>query len=63
MAPWPEWQFEYVGTRFLGKLLGQWTTLWVSLIRRLFRLLLKAAKMISHGSRSLKANPRSSSGI
>ena len=38
MAPWPEWQFEYVGTRFLGKLLGWWTTVWVSLIRQIFRL-------------------------
>jgi hypothetical protein len=38
MPPWPEWQFEYVGSRFLGKLLGLWSGLWVSLIRKLFRL-------------------------
>lgn len=39
MPPWPEWQFEYVGSRFLGKLLGLWSGLWVSMIRKLFRLL------------------------
>ena len=38
MPPWPEWQFEYIGSRFLGKLLGMWTGLWVSFVRKLFRL-------------------------
>ena len=62
MAPWPEWQFEYVGTRFLGKLLGLWTALWVSLARRLFWLLTKIARIVFHVSPSRKTNPRSSSG-
>ncbi len=42
MPPWPEWQFEYMGSRFLGKLLGLWSSLWVSLVRKLFRLLTKS---------------------
>lgn len=40
MPPWPEWQFEYVGSRFLGRLLGLWSSFCVSVIRRLFRLTL-----------------------
>ncbi len=44
MPPWPEWQFEYMGSRFLGKLLGLWSSLWVSLVRKLFRLLTKAVR-------------------
>jgi hypothetical protein len=40
MPPWPEWQFEYVGSRFLGRLLGLWSRFCVSVIRRLFRLTL-----------------------
>jgi hypothetical protein len=44
MPPWPEWQFEYMGSRFLGRLLGLWSSLWVSLVRKLFRLLTKAAR-------------------
>jgi hypothetical protein len=40
MPPWPEWQFEYVGSRFLGRLLGLWSSFCVSVIRRLFRLIL-----------------------
>lgn len=39
MPPWPEWQFEYMGSRFLGRLLGFWSSLWVSLVKKLFRLL------------------------
>jgi len=40
MPPWPEWQFEYVGSRFLGRLLGLWSRFCVSAIRGLFRLTL-----------------------
>src|ERR1035437_837028 len=40
MPPWPEWQFEYVWSRFLGRLLGLWSSFCVSAIRRLFRLTL-----------------------
>ena len=40
MPPWPEWQFEYVGSRFLGRLLGLWSSFCVSVIRRLFQLAL-----------------------
>jgi hypothetical protein len=50
MPPWPEWQFEYMGSRFLGRLLGLWSKLWVSLVRKLFQLLTKTAR-----------NPRDSS--
>jgi hypothetical protein len=59
MAPWPEWQFEYVGTRFLGKLLGWWTTLWAGLIRQVFRLLSKAAGVLRR-TRDLNVKPGSS---
>jgi hypothetical protein len=38
MPPWPEWQFEYVGSRFLARLLGLWSSFCVSAIRGLFRL-------------------------
>jgi hypothetical protein len=44
MPPWPEWQFEYMGSRFLGRLLAFWSSLWVSLVRKLFRLLTKTAR-------------------
>lgn len=44
MPPWPEWQFEYMGSRFLGRLLGLWSSLWVSVVRRLFQLLTKASR-------------------
>jgi hypothetical protein len=44
MPPWPEWQFEYMGSRFLGRLLGLWSSLWVSLVRKLFRLFTKTTK-------------------
>jgi hypothetical protein len=36
MPPWPEWQVEYVGSSFLGKLLGLWCGFWISLLKRLF---------------------------
>jgi ABC-type lipoprotein release transport system permease subunit len=36
MPPWPEWQVEYVGSSFLGKLLGFWLGFWISLPKRLF---------------------------
>ena len=36
MPPWPEWQVEYVGSSFLGKLLGLWCGFWISLPKRLF---------------------------
>jgi hypothetical protein len=36
MPPWPEWQVEYVGSSFLGKLIGLWCGFWISLLRRLF---------------------------
>src|SRR5258708_4504595 len=42
MPPWPEWQFEYIGTRFLGKLLGQWFALWVKLLKKTFRFFAKS---------------------
>ena len=41
MPPWPDWQFEYIGSQFLGRLLGLWSALWVSLLKRLFRFLTK----------------------
>ena len=44
MPPWPEWQFEYMGSQFLGRLLGFWSSLWVSLVRKLFRSLTKTAR-------------------
>jgi hypothetical protein len=44
MPPWPEWQFEYMGSRFLGRLLGFWSSLWVYLVRKLFRSLTKTAR-------------------
>ena len=44
MPPWPECQFEYMGSRFLGSLLGFWSSLSVSLVRKLFRLLTKTAR-------------------
>jgi hypothetical protein len=44
MPPWPEWQFEYMGSRFLGRLLGLWSSLWVSLVTKLFQLLTKTAR-------------------
>ena len=60
MPPWPEWQFEYMGSRFLGRLLGLWSSLWVSLVRKLFQLLTKKARnrrdhlsRNSHGYNSL----------
>ena len=37
MPPWPEWQVEYVGSSFLGKLLGLWSAFWISLVKTLFR--------------------------
>ena len=44
MPPWPEWQFEYVGSRFLGRLLGLWSSFCVSVIWRLFRLALATVR-------------------
>ena len=44
MPPWPDWQFEYMGSRFLGRLLGLWSSLWVSVVRKLFQLLTKASR-------------------
>lgn len=44
MPPWPEWQFEYMGSRFLGRLLGLWSSLWVSLVRKLFQSFTKTAR-------------------
>src|SRR6266446_8584322 len=55
MPPWPEWQFEYMGSRFLGRLLGFWSSLWVSLVRKLFRLLTKTARN-RHDSSSWNSN-------
>lgn len=37
MPPWPEWQVEYVGASFLGKLLGFWSAFWISLLKKLLR--------------------------
>ena len=39
MPPWPEWQLEYIGTRYLGKLLALWTALWIAVFRKIFRLI------------------------
>ena len=39
MPPWPEWQLEYIGTRYLGKLLALWTAFWIMLFRKIFRLI------------------------
>ena len=36
MPPWPEWQVEYIGASFLGKLLGLWSVFLISLFRKLF---------------------------
>ena len=44
MPPWPEWQFEYMGSRFLGKLLGFWSGLWVSLLKKLIQFLGKTVR-------------------
>jgi hypothetical protein len=54
MPPWPEWQFEYVGSRFLGRLLGLGSSLCVSLIRKLFGLTLAIIK----GPRSAQGFPK-----
>ena len=40
MPPWPEWQLEYIGTRYLGKLLALWTAFWITVFRKIFRLIL-----------------------
>ena len=40
MRPWPDWQFEYVGWRFLGRLLGLWSSFCMSLFRNIFRLVI-----------------------
>ena len=39
MPPWPEWQLEYIGTRYLGKLLALWTAFWILVFRKIFRLI------------------------
>jgi hypothetical protein len=39
MPPWPEWQLEYIGTRYLGKLLALWTAFWITVFRKFFRLI------------------------
>ena len=39
MPPWPEWQVEYVGSSFLGRLLGLWCGFWITLPKRLFHIL------------------------
>lgn len=39
MPPWPEWQLEYIGTRYLGKLLALWTAFWITVFRKIFRLI------------------------
>jgi|SRR5579863_3342847 len=39
MPPWPEWQLEYIGTRYLGKLLAFWTAFWITVFRKIFRLI------------------------
>ena len=44
MPRWQEWRFEYIGSRFLGRLLGLWWYLWALLVLRLFRVLAKAAR-------------------
>jgi hypothetical protein len=44
MPPWPDWQFEYMGSRFLGRVLSLWSSLWVSVVRKLFQLLTKASR-------------------
>jgi len=44
MPPWPDWQFEYMGSRFLGRVLSLWSSLWVSVVRKLFQLLTKTSR-------------------
>lgn len=39
MPPWPEWQLQYIGTRYLGKLLALWTTFWITVFKKLFRFI------------------------
>lgn len=51
MPPWPEWQVEYVGSSFLGKLLGLWCGFWITLPKRLLRILetnIKHSKSHNH---------------
>lgn len=54
MPPWPEWQIEYIGTRFLGKLLGLWSIFLVSIFRMLFRSFAGVTKGLD---RVLKGSP------
>lgn len=39
MPPWQEWQLQYIGTRFLGRLLAQWTVFWIRPFKKLFELI------------------------
>ncbi len=36
MPPWPEWQAEYIGAIFLGKLLGLWFAFLISIVKKVF---------------------------
>jgi hypothetical protein len=57
MPPWPEWQLEYIGTRYLGKLLALWTAFWITIFRKIFRLIFNARR----NSRSLAERSRNQS--
>jgi hypothetical protein len=48
MPPWPEWQIEYVGSSFLGKLLGLWCGFWISVLKRLFFILEHLLRIRTH---------------
>jgi len=52
MPPWPEWQVEYIGSSFLGKLLGLWCGFWISLPKRLFLIFEKHTEKSSPYDRS-----------
>ena len=51
MPPWPEWQIEYIGTRFLGKLLGLWSVFLISLCKRLLRCFATSTKSLERSVR------------
>jgi hypothetical protein len=57
MPPWPEWQLEYIGTRYLGKLLALWTAFWITVFRKIFRLIFNGRR----NSRSLPEHSRNQS--
>ena len=53
MPAWPELQVEYIGSSFLGKLLGLWCGFWISLLKKLFFIF---------GKRTENSNPDNRAG-